>query len=510
MSAIPTNARLHVLFRLDGTLLRAEGPLADRARALAADAGDAADLVRALVEALVAGDACAWAEPQTREALVRTVLSEPAVHETAAVVRHEGLRLLTLVVDAAPDGARLLALGEGPVPAGLSASPIPGVDLLQDIIDAVPATISIKDAERRYVFVNRAWERFYGVERAKLLGNRFEALLPGGVVAETFADHSSHVELRDTEVLETGQAVPDQEEYIVDRNGRERTLLSTKLPLADAEGRSRGVLSVTHDITARKEQELALGQAKAEAEAADRGKSEFLGMVTQETRAPLAELLAAVARCRAGPPALAGSEDLAIVARCSEQLRRLFDDLLDLSVIGLGNAVIQPGPTDPRATIEAAIATVRPDLAAKGLALDVEIAERVPALVIIDKTRVRYVLSRLLDNACRFTVEGGITVSCALDPGEDGSASSLVFAVTDTGIGIPADRHAYIFAPFTRLEGEAVSGERGAGLGLAIASRLVTAMGGAIGVDSPETGGSRFWFTVPAGSWQPSGRLSAD
>ncbi|NBC33838.1 MAG: PAS domain-containing protein [Alphaproteobacteria bacterium] len=512
MPASPSHARLQVHFRPEGTLLQAAGPLAAAAARSAAGAADGRTLVRALIDTAVGGDACEWMRRAAAEPLIAAILAGDAVCDATTITRDDGVRLLTLFAEATADGARRLTIGEMPLPAGLDASPIEGVDLLQDIVDAVPVTISIKDAERRYVFVNRSWERFYGVDRGQVLGKRFESLTPGRIVAGTFDDHSSHVESRDEQVLANGQSLADQEEYVSGIDGAERTLLSSKLPLVDADGRPRGILSVTHDITARKDQELALARAKAEAEAADRAKTEFLTVVNQETQGPLAELLAAVARARAGigDTAGAGAGELEDIERCGRQLRRLIDDLLDLSALDLGTATLRPGPMDPRVAIEAVVAGLRMDVAAKGLTLDVRVAAEVPALVIADEIRVRQVLARLLENALRFTREGGIVVLCSVSGSHAGqgpptaaAGQSLVFSVDDTGLGIPADRQAYIFAPFTRLDAAARSGDRGPGLGLAIAGRLVAAMGGEIGVENRDAGGSRFWFAVPVRTWQP-------
>lgn len=506
---------MQVLFRPDGTLLQATGPLAGAASKAARGCADGRAIVRALIDTAVGGDACAWSDEAASKPLIAAILAGETICDATTVVRQGGVRLLTLYSEKTAEGAYRLAIGELPLPKGLDASPIPGVDLLQDIVDAVPVTISIKDADRRYVFVNRSWERFYDLDRAQVLGRRFETLTPGRVVAGTFDDHSSHVESRDAEVLATGRPLVDQEEYVSGIDGAERTLLSSKLPLVDARGRPRGILSVTHDISARKDQELALARAKAEAEAADRAKTEFLSMVNQETRGPLAELLAAVARVRAVAGVTAGIGELDTIERSGQQLRRLIEDLLDFSALDLGDPVIRTGPADPRAVIEAAVAGLRADIVVKGLTLDVRVAEAVPALVIADQARLRQVLVRLIENALRFTQEGGIGVSCSVggpNPGSEAATTGrrLVFAVEDTGPGIPADRQAYIFAPFTRLEAGDRSVGRGPGLGLAIASRLVSAMGGEIGVESRETGGSRFWFCVPVRGLQPQPNLPID
>ena len=175
-------------------------------------------------------------------------------------------------------------------------------------------------------------------------------------------------------------------------------------------------------------------------------------------------------------------------------LTRLVDDLRDLALADAGQLRIVRQPADLRALIEKTVAAFAPQAAEKNIALKSEIAPALPE-VSIDAQRIEQVLRNLIGNALRHTPDGGVvSVQCSVNSGQ----SSVVVRVSDTGAGIPAEDLPHVFERFWRGDKSRSRAGGGAGLGLAIAKQLVTAHGGAIGVESNAGRGATFWFTLPA------------
>lgn len=415
------------------------------------------------------------------------------------VLRCSNSDLLVLSGEPLSDGQVLVRVFEHPNPAGAAAARETELGLLQEIIDAVPATISIKDRRRRYLFVNRSWEQHYGVSRGEVVGRHFESLTPGDVRAETFGAHSGDVKTRDTQVLETGKPLFGDEEHFVDAAGRPRTLLSSKLPLQDAKGRPWAVLSVTHDISSLKEAEEALRRAKTQAEAASHAKSEFLSIVSHELRTPLNAILGFSELGSLVPPSDRTVGYFSMIGRAGKTLCHVIDDILDLSQIELGRFQLEEAPLDLRAVINETADLMQPEIETKGLLLRIFIDDTVPATLLADGKRLRQVLLNLLNNAAKFTASGSISLDCRTEVagGDSAGRPRLLIAVADTGIGIPFEKQAEIFESFTQLEPQTNRRHPGLGLGLSICKKLLAHMDGELGVDSTPGRGSRFWFRLP-------------
>ncbi len=502
---MPLNdALLSATIGAHGCIRDAAGPWASL-RAAASGGHDGAAL-DALIRLGLERDGLRPADPQAlADACSR--LAAPSAAGGQAMIPLAGGGWLIITADAQPGrassgaGRRLLIHraaplnpAAGPVSDPASA-PVPGPSpaVLQQVIDAIPAAISIKDAARRYLYVNQAWEACYGIDRRAITGGRFEEASAGNVTADTFRVHAADVGSKDSTVLRTGIPILDQEETFVDREGRRRTWLNSKIPL---HGDSRGfgaLLSITLDITARKEAELALEQAKADAEHASHLKNEFLSIVSHELRTPLNAIIGFTQLCRTMAAPAPIPDYLGIIEQAAGTLTHLIEDILDLSRIEMGRFALQTGPVPVRQLIGEVLAIAGPLLCDRDVAIEARIDDTVPEHADGDHRRLRQVLLNLLNNAIKFTPQGRITVACSL--GTDGG--DLVFVVEDTGIGIPADQHDRIFEPFTQVENAGRRIHGGLGLGLSICRRLVEQMGGRIGVASDPGRGSRFWFTLP-------------
>ena len=239
-----------------------------------------------------------------------------------------------------------------------------------------------------------------------------------------------------------------------------------------------------------------------QAQEARRLKQQFAQTISHELRTPLnlivgfTELMIESPEHYGGQLPVSYLRDLSIVYRNAVHLQNLVDDVLDLARIEAAQMSLQPVQTDVAALIEEAVGTIRELIKARGLLLHTEVEAGLPPLW-VDPTRIRQVLFNLLNNASRFTEAGSITVSAHLQ------AREVIFAVADTGVGIPSEALSDIFEEFHQVDGSLSRRQGGAGLGLAISRRFVELHGGRIWVESEVGRGSVFSFSLPVAGDEP-------
>ena len=185
----------------------------------------------------------------------------------------------------------------------------------------------------------------------------------------------------------------------------------------------------------------------------------------------------------------------------------VINDILDFSKIEAGKLELDQTALDLRAVVGDALKTVALRADEKSLELVKEVHPAVPAKVIGDPARLRQILLNLVGNAIKFTEEGEISVEVSvLDPAAQ--PARVLFAVTDTGIGVPAAKLGSIFKPFEQADGSTTRRFGGTGLGLSISTKLVSMMDGEIGVESEPGKGSRFWFILPMDVVEPAAQAA--
>lgn len=335
------------------------------------------------------------------------------------------------------------------------------------LLEAQGDLIVRRDAAGHLTYVNDAYCRLAGHDRADLLGRA--ATLP--VLAQG-----------DIAVLPDGTRAHDQQ---IGAEDGARWIAWREVTVRGDHGNE--IQSVGRDVTDRVE-------ARSLAETANQAKSRFLATVSHEIRTPLNGLI--------------GMTDLLLDTELTpEQLNyakaaknsgatllALIEELLDLSKIEAGKLALDPQPFALLPLVEEAIELLAPRAQGKGIDISSFVDERLPPIVVGDAARLRQVLLNLAGNAVKFTARGGVTV--IVEPAGGDGDHAVRFSVRDTGIGLAPEDQARIFRDFEQADTSSTRQFGGTGLGLAISKRIVEGMNGSITLDSAPGQGATFAFTV--------------
>lgn len=357
------------------------------------------------------------------------------------------------------------------------------------VLETMDDMVCIADLDGNIRYVNRALSRWLGTT----------VLTDSASVAEyarrhLFRPDGSRFAFDELPLSLALRGEPVSSIEVVDRseNGEERIGLWTGSLVRQPDGRARFAILVGHDVTERKRSEETLREA-------DRRKDEFLAMLSHELRNPLAPIRNAIYLLQRLPPGSEGAHRaLQIIERQVGHMSRLISDLLDVSRITRGKIRITKERLDLRLVVGRSIEDLRSIFVARGIA----VATHLPAEAVwieADATRFEQLISNLLNNAAKFTNEGGrVTVELRRD------GSTAVLRVEDTGVGIAPPLLGRLFEPFAQADRTLDRAAGGLGLGLALVKGLVELHGGSVEAKSAGAGlGAEFVVRLPAESEPP-------
>ncbi len=244
-------------------------------------------------------------------------------------------------------------------------------------------------------------------------------------------------------------------------------------------------------------QNIELDMARREAQQANQVKTEFLANMSHEIRTPLNGIIG-FARLLSRSNLTKKQEDYTNTIMSSSQvLLTIINDVLDFCKIEAGKLMLDNRSTNIRESIEEVLTMLDPAAAAKQLEVVSLFYADVPEQLILDPLRLKQVITNLVNNAIKFTSEGGVVVRTMIEQ-QQGSKATIRVSVTDTGIGLSKTQQKALFQAFSQADSSTAREFGGTGLGLAISKRLVEQMGGDIGLESTKGEGSTFWFNIKA------------
>jgi PAS domain S-box-containing protein len=367
--------------------------------------------------------------------------------------------------------------------------------LYETIISSTPDLVYVIDRNYRFTFANEALLRMWGRSLEDSIGRGLREL---GYEEWHATMHEREID----HVVATREAIRGEVSFPHAELGR-RIYDYIFVPVLDERGEVEAIAGTTRDITLRRDAQQQAEEARKQAEAANRAKSDFLAAMSHELRTPLNAIGGYVQLLRLGvygemPPAQ--QEVLGRVEKSQHHLLSLINDVLNFVRLEAGRVEYRIADVPLAPLVDDVCTMVEQQLAARGLRF--QMGTSAELVLRADGEKVEQILLNLLTNAAKFTNPGGaVALDAQLLPQED--VPTIAVRVRDTGIGIAAERLEEIFDPFVQVNRNLTRPVEGTGLGLAISRDLARGMGGDLVVKSVEGSGSLFTLTLPAAAPLP-------
>jgi two-component system sensor histidine kinase/response regulator len=359
-------------------------------------------------------------------------------------------------------------------------------ELFRTVSETAPIGIFRSDAKGQVLYVNGRW--------GEMSGRRPEEALSSGWEVAVHPEDRAQV----ASVWKTGTALgmelKDECRFLTP-DGHVNWVEWQTRAVHSADGTLAGFVGVIEDVTSRRAAEQRLREAKEVAEAANRAKSEFLANMSHEIRTPMNGIIG-MTELALDTKLDADQREYMDMVKCSaESLLGVINDILDFSKIEAGRMELETVRFSLLDCIESALHPLAVRAHQKGLEVTWAVEGEIPEVLVGDPTRLRQILINLAGNAIKFTKDGEVSVRAERLPSADADVV-VRFTVSDTGIGIPKEKHGLIFEAFSQADSSTTREFGGTGLGLSISARLIQLMNGEIGLESTPGKGSTFAFTA--------------
>jgi PAS domain S-box-containing protein len=354
----------------------------------------------------------------------------------------------------------------------------------QSFLESVPDAIVIVNDQGNIQSINRQTETLFGYERNEILGKKIEVLMPSRFRTEHL--HHRKVYADNPKIRNMGKGM----ELFAQHKSGEEFPVEISLSTIDSE-QELLVCATIRDITEQKRIQRELIDAKIKAENAAKSKQQFLANMSHEIRTPLNAIIGFTKVILKTDLTTKQIEYLTAIKTSGDTLVVLINDILDLAKVDAGKMVFETVPFRLSLSISSMLHLFEPKIQEKNLELIVEYDESIPEILVGDPIRLHQIILNLVSNAVKFTAEGKIKVKIRRLV-EDEKSVTLEFSVSDSGIGINADKRDKIFENFQQAHDETSRIYGGTGLGLAIVKQLVEGQGGSIHLESELGKGSTF------------------
>ena len=368
------------------------------------------------------------------------------------------------------------------------------LSLINQLIDAVPNPLFYKDANRRFIGCNKAYEAAFGIGRDKLVGKTLLDLQKVLTQEERAFYHEEDLNLIQT----NGSAHHQLRVSFKDETIRDVLYWASGFQLSD--GSPGGMIGLIIDISDMAKKEEELRHARQDAEEATRAKSMFLANMSHEIRTPMNAIIGLSYLALKTELTDKQYDYLSKINNASTLLLGIINDILDFSKIEADKLQLDSIGFSLDEVMDGVFNLTKAQAQTKGLEFFSHMDPDIPQRLLGDPLRLSQIMTNLINNAIKFTTQGSVSVSGQI-AGRAGNRIELQFSIADTGIGMSPEQSDKLFQAFTQADGSTTRKYGGTGLGLTISKQLIERMGGSIRVDSSLGIGATFtftaWFTLP-------------